>query len=118
MTVAALLTLDCTITHRAPSGAKDAFGDEQTTETPISTVCELQQRQRTEQTAGGELSDTQWLLVVPAGTTIATGDTVTADDKDFEVHGEPWTVRNPRTSVVSHIEATLRRITGTTDAGS
>lgn len=113
MTVVALLTLDCTITHRAPSGTKDAFGDETTTDSTASTVCELQQRQRTEQTAGGELSDTQWLLVVPAGTTIATGDTVTVDGNDYEVHGEPWTVRNPRTAVVSHIEATLRRVTGT-----
>lgn len=113
MTLAALLTLDATITHRTPAGTTDAFGDEETTETTTSTVCELQQRQRTEQTSGGELSDTQWLLILPAGTTIATGDTVTIDGADYEIHGEPWTVRNPRTGVDSHIEATVRRVTGT-----
>ena len=32
-----------------------------------------------------------------------------ADGVAFEVYGEPWSVFNPRTRRIDHIEATLRR---------
>jgi hypothetical protein len=112
LTLALLLTQPCTITRRAPAGTVDEFGNEQTTETTASTVCELQQRQRGENPA--EISSTDWLLILPADAALHASDTVTIDDQDYEVRGEPWTVRNPRTALVSHVEATVRRVTPAT----
>lgn len=108
-----LLTLTCTITGRAAQVAVDEYGDETFTETVTAAVCELQQRQRSETGAAGEVSASEWLLILPAGTSIDTGDTVTIDSVDYEVTGEPWAARNPRTTAESHIECTLRRTAGT-----
>lgn len=112
MSIAGLLTLDCTITHRTASTA-DAYGDETSTTATVTTVCELQQRQRSETTDPGTIADSTWLLILPAGTTIGPGDSVTISGDAYEVHGEPWQARNPRTAVASHIEATVRKVEGT-----
>lgn len=114
MSIAGLLTLTCTITRRAASTV-DAYGDETSTETTTTTVCELQQRQRTEQTDPGTIAESTWLLVLPAGTGVAAGDTVTVAGDAYEVIGEPWGARNPRTTSTSHVEATVRRVSGAGD---
>lgn len=111
--LADLLTLTCSITARSAQVAVDEYGDEAFTETVTTAVCELQQRQRSETGAAGEVSSSEWLLILPAGTSIDTGDTVTVDEIDYEVTGEPWQARNPRTGAGSHIECTLRRTAGT-----
>ena len=119
MTVTALLTLPCTITRRAYTGATDRYGSPTPTETHTDALCELQQRQRTEHEDEGETIDGTWLLVLPAGTLIGPSDSVSVQGSgDFDVHGEPWPVRNPRTGAPSHIEATLRRAGGTAQAGA
>lgn len=110
MSLAALLNRPVTIVQRSSSGTVDEFGGETATETLVETVGELQQQRRDEQADAGELSDTRWLLVLPAGTEIDTGDGVLIDGEVFEVIGAPWEARNPRTMLVSHIEATLRRV--------
>lgn len=104
-----LLNRPCTIVHRTASGDSDAYGNATATETTTDTVCELQQRRRDEPDAQGEFSDTEWLLILPAATTIDTSDVVRVDGDSFEVVGDPWAARNPRTGVQSHVEATLRR---------
>jgi hypothetical protein len=85
-----------------------------TTETDVD--CELQQRKRKEQDEAGEVSDTEWLLLLPTGTAVDTGDAIVVEGQKFEVVGDPWEARNPRTKRASHIEATVRRTEGT--AGS
>jgi hypothetical protein len=105
-----------TIVRRAPGGTIDEFGGEIADEVLIETVGELQQRKRDE--AQGQLSQTDWLLILPAGTEIDTGDGVLVDGLIFEVTGAPWEARNPRTMVASHIEATLRRVATSDQEGS
>lgn len=109
-----LINQPCTITRRGTSSDTDAYGDEIPTETEVETVCELQQRQRTEHDQG-EVSDTTWLLLLLPGTAIDTGDLVTVDDEDYEMVGDPWHVRNPRTQAESHVECTVRRTAGDWD---
>ena len=111
--LADLLTQTCTIVNRAAEVSVDEYGDETFTETATVTVCELQQRQRSEHGTAGEVSASEWLLILPAGTAIDTGDTVTVGDVDYEVTGEPWAARNPRLAAASHVECTLRRTAGT-----
>jgi hypothetical protein len=112
VSIAGLLTLDCTITSRAGSGTIDDYGDETTDETTVTTVCELQQQQRNETTDPGTIADSTWLLILPAGTTIGPGDSVTINGDGYELVGEPWAARNPRTELASHVECTVKRVVG------
>lgn len=119
MTLTTLINRPCTITHRTWDGAADRYGSKLPVETDVVTVCELQQRQRNERDDAGETIDSSWLLVLLPETVIAAGDTVSVvGDGEFEVHGEPWVSRNPRTQIVSHIEATVKRAAGTSLAGA
>lgn len=111
-----LLNRPCTIWSRSASGDLDELGDAIDNETATQTVCELQQRQRTEPRSESDLSDTGWLLILPAGTAVDTSDRVEVDGHVFEVIGDPWVARNPQTQTVSHIEATLRRTAGAENA--
>lgn len=118
MTVSALLTRTCTIKRRTAAGTIDAAGDAVVTTVDTSAVCELQQLPRRadgEPVTQAEMSDSQWLLVLPAGTAIDTGDGVVVDGKAYEMFGEPWHVRHPRTGVESHVECTLHRTAGAGD---
>lgn len=116
MPISTLLTRTCTITRRSSTaGTTDDYGNLTGTTSTTSTVCELQQRAASEQEEQGELSDTSWLLVLPAGTGIDTGDKITVDGQAFEMVGAPWPARNPRTGVESHLECTVRRTAGAGD---
>lgn len=115
MSLAALLNRPITIVRRTASGDTDTFGNDVPTETLIATVGELQQRQRLEPEAEGELSDAQWTLFLLPGTDIATGDAVVCDGRIYELVGDPWDARNPRTQILSHVECTLRRVTSSND---
>lgn len=120
MPISTLLTRQCTITRRSASATLiDESGDAVITTSTVTTVCELQQSPRhadAEPATQGEFSDTQWLLVLPAGTVIDTGDKVTVGGQAFEMYGAPWPARNPRTGVESHVECTVRRTAGAGDA--
>jgi hypothetical protein len=111
-----LLNRTCVLTLRSASEDKDDYGNERPSETTVTVLCELQQQQRTEQDLAGETSDTHWLLILPPGTQIGTGDSAEVDGHEYEVVGEPWKARNPRTQAQSHVEATLRRVAGSEDA--
>jgi predicted membrane-bound mannosyltransferase len=112
LVISALLTRPVTITRRTATGPADDYGNATTVPTTVQTVGELQQRSRAEPGDQGETSDTGWLLVLPAGTDLDTSDTVTIAGQSFEVTGDPWHARWPRTGLESHVEATLRRVTG------
>lgn len=115
--ISQLLTRSVTIARRSPSGSTDDYGNVNPTIATSVTVGELQQVQR--RTTGetvDDLSDTLWLLVLPAGTSIDTSDKVTVGGESFEVSGAPWTVRHPRTGVDHHVEVNLRRVAAATDS--
>ena len=115
MTLTALLNLPILIVKRTTAVTLDPFGNANRTEANIATVGELQQIRRDEPGDENETSDTRWLLILPAGTDIATGDGIIADGLIYEMVGNPWKARNPRTQIVSHVEATLRRVAGDED---
>ncbi len=105
------------ISRAAPDDADDVdeYGNDLPDEPTTQTVCELQQLQRTEPVAAGELSSSDWLLILPAGTPARTGDAAIVDGQIYELVGDPWIARNPRTRQASHIECTVRRTAGTDD---
>ena len=107
-----LLNRPITIVNRTDGDAVDEYGNATPDEATTATVGELQQERRGEPGAAGETSDTRWLLILPAGTVINTGDAVIVDSEVYEVVGQPWPARNPRTQAVSHLEASLRRTAG------
>jgi hypothetical protein len=105
-----------TVTHRLPGATRDEYGNEIPNEETLETVGELQQTRRAEPGDAGETSVADFLLILPAGTLLATGDTVTVDGQDYEVVGDPDRKRNPRLRLQSHVEATVRRAAGAEDA--
>lgn len=114
MSLSQLLSRTVTITTSSPSGSRDDYGNQVDETTTVETVGELQQiqqRRRSEDDTGN-VSDTTWLLVLPPGTEIAADSTVTVDGLAYEVDGDPWPVRNPRTGEASHIEVSLERVAG------
>lgn len=105
--IADLLNRACTITKGVDS---DGYGLDILDDADlIDTVCELQQRNRSEAGDAGEISLSDWVVFLPAGTDLRTADKITVDGETFEVIGEPWPARNPRTQLASHVEATVRR---------
>ena len=115
MTLSALLNRSVTITRRLATGTEDDFGNLVPDEETVETTGELQQRDREEPGSMGEVSDTEWLLILRPGTALHSGDVISCDGEDYEVTGEPWQVRNPRTQALSHVEATVRRTAGADD---
>lgn len=106
-----LLTRPVTISTPAGAGTNDAYGNENEAADTVTTVCELQQRQRTEDGETG-VATGDWLLFLPAGTVLKSSSTVTVDGVTYEVVGDPWPVWDPFQQDPSHIEATLRRTAG------
>jgi hypothetical protein len=101
---------------RAAVDEIDEYGDEIPTETTVETVGELQQQQRTEQDLARRDLRHPLAADPPGRDQIGTGDSVEVDGHEYEVVGEPWAARNPRTRAESHVEATLRRVAGSEDA--
>jgi hypothetical protein len=107
-----LLTRTAWLIRRTDSGDTDDYGNDIPDEIQFEERCEVQQDRRTEQPEGAP-AKTDWLGFFPADTDLDASDAVVVDGlAEFEVVGEPWTVRNPRTRVPSHVEATLRRVGG------
>lgn len=104
-----LLNRACTVKRPTGSETEDKYGKKRNALQETETVCDLQQSRRDEQDDQGELSDTVWNLYLPAGTELTTADKVEVDGVDYEVVGDPWPARNPRTQLESHVEATVRR---------
>lgn len=108
-----LLTKSCTVTHRSPSPTlKDGMGDPLIVTTTETFACWLSQESRSENTVNADVQQQTWSLYLePAAVTVQGDDVVTVDAVAYEVDGPPWPAHNPRTSIVTHIEATVRRTT-------
>jgi len=113
--IESLLNLPCLVVNRS-FVTRDEMGNDTPTESTTETVCEIQQKQRDEES--DELASAVFLAMFPAGTVVASADAVIADGVEYEVRGEPWPVRNPRTQTVSHVEATVVRVAGVSEVGS
>jgi hypothetical protein len=73
-------------------------------------VCYAEQRSRSETKDGqGEVQQEDWLVILPAGTTVNGLDKITVGTLVLEVVGPPWPVRNPRTQSESHVECNARK---------
>jgi hypothetical protein len=119
VTISTLINRTCTITRRSSSTSKDDYGNVIPATSTVTTVCELQQQPRrsdSESEAHADLSDTQWVAFLLPGEQIDASDKITVDGQAFEVAGQPWPARNPRTQAVSHIEVNLRRVAGGADS--
>lgn len=112
-----LINRPCTIVRRS-GGAEDAYGNIIPVETTEETVFELQERQRTELQAQGEVAKSDWLGVFLAETDLDSSDSVVDNEtgQEFELVGQPWPVRDPLTQEESHVEASLQRVAGSGDA--
>lgn len=115
MTLATLVNRPCTIVSRTDSGSVNAYGDEINAENGTAALWELQQRGRSE--GEDEVSDTRWSAYFLPDVALHSGDAIVDGEtgETYEVEGEPWRARNPRTHAVSHVEASVRRTGGPED---
>lgn len=100
-----------TVTRVARTSTPDPAGVLTTTTTITTYRGHLQQSRTREETAGQEVAISDWnLYLEPAAAgNIDDTDRVTVDGLDYEVDGQPWFARNPRTAIVEHVECRLRR---------
>jgi hypothetical protein len=87
------------------------MGDPSPVETSAFYRCWLWQTQRTEATDNEDTQFEQWSVAFEPDTEIDGSARFTVDGVTYQLYGPPWTVLNPRTRRVSHLEATARRVT-------
>lgn len=109
MSLTGLMNQACTITTRTDSATVDRYGNPAPTEAATTTVCYCEQRTRSEVTSEGLVTSEDWLVMLPAGTTVDSADKITVGTLVLEVVGPPWSARNPRTQATSHVELTARK---------
>lgn len=113
MSLARLINRPCTLRHRTGGTGIDRDGNEVPEVVEIATVCEVQQRQRRED--ADEIGDARWIAFFLPEVEVGAGDELVVDGVTFQIEGDSWHARNPRTRQPSHIEATLRRTAGAGD---
>jgi hypothetical protein len=110
-----LVNRPCTLIQRAP-GSTDELGNDIHAEVEVDTVCEIQQQRREEPGNAGEVSITEWVGFFLPGTDLRTGDAVRVEGEgEFELVGDPWSTRNPRTQAFGQVEVSLRKVAGAED---
>lgn len=110
MPLADLLNQSCTITTRTTAGTTDRYGNPDETTATVTTVCYAEQRNRGEDTSNANQQSQDWLVLLPAGTSVDGTDRITIGTLVLEVIGPPWSARNPRTQAVSHVECSARMV--------
>lgn len=110
MSIARLINRPCTIRREVEGDTKDELGNATTDAVAVETKCELQQASGFRSEREGEVSETRWVIFLLPGEEVGSGDSIDVEgDGVFEVFGEPWKVRNPRTGACSHIEVAVER---------
>lgn len=108
-----LMNRPCLIRRKTPGTTTDEYGTPTTETVEVRTVCELQPATSTrrdgEPSSHLDLTDSDWLLLLPAGTEIDSPDQVEVEGLTYEVSTAPWSARNPWTQEPSHVEVGLRR---------
>lgn len=110
-----LINRECQILRRSASAEIDDYGNEVPDVDVVTTVWEVQQRVRKEH--DDAVADTDWVGFFLPGEDVDSGDAVVdvTSGHRFEIVGDPWPVRNPRTQAESHVEAGVRRTAGSED---
>lgn len=117
MSIATLVNRPCVLLYRTEDGGEDAYGNEIPTVSRVEAVCEIQQDRREERGNAGEVSDTRWTGYFLPGVELRTADAVEVEGiGTFELVGDPWPARNPRTQAEQHVEASLRLVRGAEEA--
>lgn len=110
-----MITRECILIQRVPTGSYDRFGNDQDLDATEDALCELQQRTPNERGDSGEVSDDEWRVFFLPGVDLSTASAVQVDGEVYELVGDPWVARNPRTGATSHIEVKARRTAGALD---
>lgn len=111
MDISHLLTSTVTVTRVSRTAVVDPAGVLGTTTSTVRYRGHLQQSRTREETGGQEFADSDWnLYLEPAAAgDVDANDRVTIDGDVYQIDGQPWSVRNARTAVISHVECRLRR---------
>lgn len=105
-----LMNIPATLTPYAPSAFPDEYNDDDLEPgTPVDTVCWFEQTARAENDTDNTFEDT-FTLYLPPDLTVNPDDQITVGDDTFQIVGPPWTVTHPRTTQVTHLQATGRRV--------
>lgn len=113
MNVLRLLKLEAVVTNPGDGTDKDGFGDPVPGQAdPLTFRGWYEQTQRDEDTANTDQQSERWrLFLEPAAAGQVSGSaTVAIGGGEFELEGPPWSATNPRTTQVTHVEATMRRV--------
>lgn len=114
MDVRRLLTDTCTITRVTADGPPDGHGNPTETTTTATAKCWLYRdtftRTGGERQVQGDQQIEEFTLILEASAFVDGNDRVTVNGVTFEVVGPPWRAENPRTRVIDHVEAVLRRV--------
>lgn len=107
MVYARLLKRDVTLKLRG-SGAEDDHGN------PTAVVTDLLVKGHISQHSGieaqqGQVVGAGFRLFLAADAPVTGWDAVEVDGLSYEIVGAPWQVFSPRTGVVHHVEADIRR---------
>lgn len=99
-------------------GPPDSYGNPTQVEVSSPVQFELQQQRRDETGDPASWQVGTWRLFMPAGTDAAGADRFIDDSGGygvtgdvFEFDGPPWEVWHPARQVMSHVEATVKRVT-------
>jgi hypothetical protein len=112
--IESLMNRSCTLVRRTGSESYDELGNEIPSTEEVETRCAFQQRERSEN--ADEISETSYLLVLPAEEAIDTSDAVVIDGVSYELAGAPAQIEDHLTGNISHIEATIVRASSAEDS--
>lgn len=102
-----MINRPCTVHVRADDGERDEHNNPVRNDSTRETVCELQQRSRSELSGQTEVSATEWVAFFHAGEELDRAFQLEVDGQIFEFDGAPWPAWNSRTQKIAHIEASL-----------
>jgi hypothetical protein len=107
--IGGLLTLDAQLLRRDQSGPPDEYGNPGWVVVGEPVACELQMQTSFEDHGAALQSSTYRLILAPlAG--VRGWDALELDGVTYELDGDAWLARNPRTGQLSHVEAIVRRV--------
>lgn len=108
-----LIRQDITVRRVTRTGAPDEMGDptEEVTETVYPRAGYAWQTSRDDRTSNQDLQVEEWRCVLHRRLEglIDGTDRLVIEGIEFELDGPPWPARNPRTSRIEFLEATIRR---------
>lgn len=113
MSVLALMNVSCRILSRtADYGTTDDYGNPTFEVVPVAVSgCEIQQSASSED-HDDDVQTSVFRVFLPPDVPVRGWDAIelTETGERFELDGDAWMVRNPRTGLLSHVEGIVRRV--------